>query len=158
MAEIQGQKTRIEVSLGTTRQVGEFDFAKCYVSMARDVEAGEDPSAVLRDVQRVLSEFLSKQSFAPLPTASAWSAKAAQGSPQFMLDPEILRRIAGLEWMPGHIPGRQWVRIVDHEESLEPLLHELRRLDPKAYLTLGDYRYRLEGDFIGRYPVRKQRT
>jgi hypothetical protein len=158
MVEIQGQKTRIEVSLGTTRQVGEFDFTKCYVSMARDVEPGEDPSAVLREVQQILSEFLSKQSLAPLPTASVWSAKTAQVSPQLALDPEILRRIVSLEWMPGHIPGRQWVRIADHEESLEPFLHELRRLDPKAYLTVGDYRYRLEGDFIGRYPVRKQRT
>ena len=158
MAEIQGQKTRIEVSLGTTRQVGEFDFAKCYVSLARDVEPGENPSGVLHEVQEILSEFLSKQSFASLPTASLRPAKAAQGSSQFTLDPEILRRIASLEWMPGHIPGRQWVRIADHEELLEPLLHELRRLDPKAYLTLGDYSYRLEGDFVGRYPVRKQRT
>jgi len=28
-------------------------------------------------------------------------------------------------------------------------------MDPKSYLTVGDFRYRLEGDFIGRYPVRK---
>ena len=151
MTEPQGQKPRIELSLGSTKQVGEFDFAKCIVSMSRDLEPGEDPSAALHQIEKVLSDFL----FRHLGAARIPPADKARPQPKPTMDPAVASQIENLPWSPGHLPGREWVRISEHEERLAPLLIELRNMDPKSYLTVGDFRYRLEGDFIGRYPVRK---
>jgi hypothetical protein len=151
MTEPQGQKPRIELSLGSTKQVGEFDFAKCTVSMSRDLEPGEDPSAALQQIEKVLSDFL----FRHLGAARIPPADKARPQPKTTMDPALVGQIENLPWSPGHMAGREWVRISEHEERLALLLIELRRMDPKSYLTVGDFRYRLEGDFIGRYPVRK---
>jgi len=151
MTEPQGQKPRIELSLGSTKQVGEFDFAKCFVSMSRDLEPGEDPSVALHQIEKVLSDFqLRHLSAARIPPVDR-----ARPQPKPTMDPALAGQIENLLWSPGHMHGREWVLISEHEERLAPLLIELRKMDPKSYLTVGDFRYRLEGDFIGRYPVRK---
>jgi hypothetical protein len=152
MTEPQGQKPRIELSLGSTKQVGEFDFAKCRVSMSRDLEPGEDPSAALHQIDKVLSDFLLRH----LGAARIPPADKAQPQPKPTIDPALASQIdENLPWTPGHMPGREWVLISENEERLAPLLIELQKMDPKTYLTVGNFRYRLEGNFIGRYPVRK---
>jgi len=155
MTEPQGQKPRIELSLGSTKQVGEFDFAKCIISMSRDLEPGEDPSAALHQIEKVLSDFLLRHlGAARIPPADKARPQARQ-QPKPTMDPALASQIENLPWSPGHMPGREWVLIGEHEERLAPLLIELRNIDSKSYLTVGDFRYRLEGNFIGRYPVRK---
>jgi hypothetical protein len=151
MMEPQGQKPRIELSLGSTKQVGEFDFAKCFVSMSRDLEQGEDPSVALQQIDKVLSDFL----FRHLGAARIPPAEKVQLQPRPTIDPAIVSQIENLPWTPGHMLGREWVLVSEHEERVAPLLIELQKMDPKSYLTVGNFRYRLEGDFIGRYPVRK---
>jgi len=151
MAESQGQKPRIELSLGSTKQVGEFDFAKCFVSMSRDLEPGEDASSALDQIEKVLTDFLFKH----MGAAKILPADKARPQPKPTIDPALASQIEDLPWSPGHMPGREWVLISEHEERLAPILVELQKMDPKSYLTIGDFRYRLEGDFIGRYPVRK---
>jgi hypothetical protein len=154
MTEPQGQKPRIDLSLGSTKQVGEFDFAKCFVSMSRDLEPGEDPAAALGQIDRVLSDFLFKH----LGAARIPPAEKKQPPPQSrpIIDPALINQIEQLPWTPGHMPGREWILISENEERLAPLLIELQKMDPKTYLTVGDFRYRLEGNFIGRYPIRRK--
>jgi hypothetical protein len=153
MAEPQGQKPRIELSLGSTKQVGEFDFAKCFVSMSRDLAPGEDPAAALSQVEKVLSDFLFKHlGAARIPPAAKVQPSAP---PRPTLDPALASQIERLPWAPGHRPGREWILISQHEEKITPLLLELQKMDSGSYLRVGDWQYRVEGDFIGRYPVRK---
>ena len=54
-----------------------------------------------------------------------------------------------LPWAKGKTIGREWIRIQDHENQLPKDFMD--QLAKSTYVLVGDYRYRLEGDFIGRY-------
>lgn len=149
MSEPQGQKPRIELSLGSTKQVGEFEFAKCFVSMSRDLEPGEDPRSALKQIEGVLSEFL----FTHIRKTTTIRETPKVATAPALFGPELVREIEGLPWeRTSGKPGREFIRIEEHEERIMPLLVELRLIDPSAYLKLGGYSYRIEGSYVARYP------
>ena len=61
-----------------------------------------------------------------------------------------------LQWGKGKTIGREWIRIQDHDNELPKDFME--QLKTSTYVLVGDFRYRLEGDFIGRYPLARKRS
>jgi hypothetical protein len=64
--------------------------------------------------------------------------------------------LASLPWAKGKTIGREWIRIQDHENQLPKDFME--QLKTSTYVLVGDHRYRLEGDFIGRYPLTRKQS
>ena len=56
-----------------------------------------------------------------------------------------------LPWAKGKTIGREWILIKDHESQLPKDFME--QLKSSTYVLIGNHRYRLEGDFIGRYQL-----
>ena len=56
-----------------------------------------------------------------------------------------------LPWAKGKTIGREWILIKDHDSQLPKDFME--QLKTSTYVLIGNYRYRLEGDFIGRYQL-----
>ena len=56
-----------------------------------------------------------------------------------------------LPWAKGKTIGREWIRIRDHDSQLPKDFMD--QLKTSTYVLIGNHRYRLEGDFIGRYQL-----
>jgi len=137
MSEKQPQPTRVKLSLGG---------ANLWLSLDRDLAPAENPLDAFRGIHAMLTKVL--QELAALPSST--SPPSAQ--PTETIDAKLLE---GLQWTPGQKYGREWVRIGAHPE-LAATIALMRRIDPNGYHAAGDYVYRIEGDFLGRYPKRKK--
>jgi len=76
--------------------------------------------------------------------------RAAPMKPKFSVE----KILESLPWAPGKTAGREWIRIKDHAE-LKQALALIQEKAVNGYYTIGGHVYRIEGDFLGRYPKRE---
>jgi hypothetical protein len=131
------QPTRVWASLGSTAQTGEFEFSKMTIGLERDVAPLETPLDACRDIHTLLKQALEEMRAAPM-------------KPKFSVE----KILESLPWAPGKTAGREWIRIKDHAE-LKQTLALIQEKAVNGYYTIGRHVYRIEGDFLGRYPKRE---
>jgi hypothetical protein len=134
-----------------TRRLTEFDFEKVGWEVECDIPADANPKEEWKKLEDEV-----KERIAALDVRSTVVAGSQQRAiPISPLEPhqEMIER---LPWLPGQRAGREWVRIPEHSQ-LEPVIKLMESIDQGqiGYHTIGNYVYRIEGDFLGRYPKHK---
>ena len=162
------QPTRVSLSLGSTTQTGEFQFSKIMIGLERDVASLENPLDAYRDINALLQRAL--QDLKALPAKPNLSTPEKSQPPAVAMPNGLKERDAthsatplekaaeSLRWGKStNNPARQWTKIKDAEESLElkQVLTFVREHAMNGYATIGSHVYRIEGDFLGRYPKRE---
>ena len=145
-ADIERRPTRVGLVIGTTQRTAEFDF-KVTVSLERDLVALENPLDAYRDISAMLNRVL-QEIKPPATPANGLKSKDTTSS----LTP-LEKLLNSLPWAPGKTLGREWIRIKDHAE-LKQALGLIQEKAVNGYCTIGRHVYRVEGDFLGRYPKR----
>jgi hypothetical protein len=137
--------TRVSLTLGSTTQTGEFQFSKVTIGLERDLAALENPLDAYRDISALLNRALQeiKSSHAPRNELAEKDTTPSSTPLEKVLD--------SLAWAPGKTPGREWIRIKDHAE-LKQALGLIQEKAVNGYCSIGRHVYRIEGDFLGRYP------
>lgn len=156
------QPTRVSLSLGSTTQTGEFQFSKITIGLERDVAPLENPLDAYRDINALLRKAL--QEITPAAPKVSGPEKALTSPPKSpnglaqkdtsASSTPLEKTLDSLPWAPGKIPGREWIRIKDHAE-LKQTLALIQEKAVNGYYTIGGHVYRIEGDFLGRYPKRE---
>jgi hypothetical protein len=155
--------TRLTLTIGTTQRVGEFDFDKVTVSLERDLAILENPLDGYRDINALLRKVLQEitppsRKLSGPEKSLASSAAAPNGLALKDTSPSstpLEKILDSLPWAPGKTPGREWIRIKDHPEATKTLAAIDQKSYVNAYCTIGRHVYRIEGDFLGRYPKRE---
>jgi len=149
------QPTRVSLSLGSTTQTGEFQFSKITIGLERDVAPLENPLDACRDIHALLNRALKEMSAAPTkPNFSPGEKSPLARNDTTPSSTPLEKILDSLPWAPGKIPGREWIRIKDHAE-LKQTLALIQEKAVNGYYTIGRHVYRIEGDFLGRYPKRE---
>jgi len=158
------QPTRVSLSLGSTTQTGEFQFSKITIGLERDVAPLENPLDACRDINALLQRALQdvkapavKVNFSGPEKSLTSPPKSPNGLAQkdtSASSTPLEKTLDSLPWAPGKIPGREWIRIKDHAE-LKQTLALIQEKAVNGYYTIGRHVYRIEGDFLGRYPKRE---
>jgi len=149
------QPTRVSLSLGSTTQTGEFQFSKITIGLERDVAPLENPLDAYRDIHALLNRALKEMSAAPTkPNFSPGEKSPLARNDTTPSSTPLEKILDSLPWAPGKIPGREWIRIKDHAE-LKQSLALIQEKAVNGYYTIGRHVYRIEGDFLGRYPKRE---
>ena len=147
------QPTRVELSIGPTGPT---------VSLKRDLAPLENPLDAYRDINALLRKAL--QEITPAAPKVSGPEKALTSPPKSpnglaqkdtsASSTPLEKILDSLPWAPGKIPGREWIRIKDHAE-LKQTLALIQEKAVNGYYTIGRHVYRIEGDFLGRYPKRE---
>ena len=149
------QPTRVSLSLGSTTQTGEFQFSKITIGLERDVAPLENPLDAYRDIHALLNRALQDMRAAPMkPNFSAAEKSPLARNDTTPSSTPLEKILDSLPWAPGKTPGREWIRIKDHAE-LKQTLALIQEKAVNGYYTIGRHVYRIEGDFLGRYPKRE---
>ena len=149
------QPTRVSLSLGSTTQTGEFQFSKITIGLERDVAPLENPLDAYRDIHALLNRALQDMRAAEMKPNFSAAEKSPLARNDTTPSPTPLEKILdSFPWAPGKIPGREWIRIKDHAE-LKQTLALIQEKAVNGYYTIGRHVYRIEGDFLGRYPKRE---
>jgi hypothetical protein len=133
------------LSLGSTTQTGEFQFSKVTIGLERDLAALENPLDAYRDISALLNRALQeiKSPHAPRNGLAERDRTPSSTPLQDFLN--------SLPWAPGKTAGREWIRIQEHADLKEALVI-IKEKAVNGYCTIGRHVYRIEGDFLGRYP------
>jgi hypothetical protein len=143
-----------------TRRLTEFDFEKVGWEIECNIPADADPKEEWKKLEDAVTERISTTDArsgivgvaTPTPPIAGPQPRVILVSPLEPHQPMIER----LPWLPGQRAGREWVRIPEHSQ-LEPVIKLMESIDQGqiGYHTIGKYVYRIEGDFLGRYPKRE---
>jgi len=150
MSQSNPQKIKYFKSL--TRRLTEFDFEKMGWEIERDIPPGADPKEEWKKLEDAVAERISGSGARSAIVAGS-QPKPASTSP---LEP-YQEMIEKLPWSPGQRPGREWIRIPEYPE-LKPVIELMEGISRDGYHTIGDHVYRIEGDFLGRYPKHKPKA
>ena len=141
-----------------TRRLTEFDFEKVGWEIECEIPANADPREEWKKLEDEVRERISATDARSgiIPGSQPKAIPPISSSiPVSPLEPhqEMIER---LPWLPGQRAGREWVRIPEHSQ-LEPVIKLMESIDQGqiGYHTIGNYVYRIEGDFLGRYPKHK---
>jgi hypothetical protein len=155
------QPTRVSLSLGSTTQTGEFQFSKITIGLERDVASLENPLDAYRDINALLRKALQEITPPPKVSGPEKSLTSPPKTPNGLAQKDtsasstpLEKTLDSLPWAPGKIPGREWIPIKDHAE-LKQTLALIQEKAVNGYYTIGGHVYRIEGDFLGRYPKRE---
>ena len=150
------QPTRVSLTLGSTTQTGEFQFSKVTIGLERDVAPLENPLDAYRDIHALLNRALQDMRAAPMkPNLSGPEKTGLAQNDRTPSSTPLEKTLDALPWAPGKTVGREWIRIQDHSQELTEALALIKDKAVNGYCTIGRHVYRIEGDFLGRYPKRK---
>jgi len=144
-----------------TRRLTEFDFEKMGWEIECEIPAGADPKEEWKKLEDAVKERISATNTRTGVIAGSQPKAIPPVSPSIPVSPlepyqEMIER---LPWLPGQRAGREWVRILEHSQ-LDPVIKLMESIDQgqTGYHTIGNYVYRIEGDFLGRYPKHKPKA
>jgi len=141
-----------------TRRLTEFDFEKVGWEIESDIPAGADSKEEWKKLEASVAERILATGAGSAIIAGTQPKAIPPVSPSIPVSPLEPHQamIERLPWLPGQRAGREWVRIPEHSQ-LEPVIKLMESIDQGqiGYHTIGNYVYRIEGDFLGRYPKRK---